>query len=148
MLFWAEKYLYFFLFLHKNMCCGYSLEESQWDTFKEYQNVCFCGEIRIVLYGYFFLSGTMKVSLTKHFLNWFSVSRFQWYNYLILISGQKTSLLWMYVWESPSQWKLNRQMACYQNTPVWFCPLQISGDWIRKGEFSAQALWVSQIIEV
>ena len=38
----------FFLFLHKNVCCGYSLEAPWWGTSNEYHNICFCGKIRKV----------------------------------------------------------------------------------------------------
>ena len=37
-----------FLFLNKNIFCGYSLEAPQRGTSNEYQNICFCGEIRII----------------------------------------------------------------------------------------------------
>ena len=37
---------YFFLFLLKNICCGYSLEVPLQGTSYEYHNICFCGEIR------------------------------------------------------------------------------------------------------
>ena len=36
--------LIFFLFLHENICCGYSLEAPLMST----HNICFCGEIRKV----------------------------------------------------------------------------------------------------
>ena len=34
--FQSKKYINFFLFLHKNICCGYSLEVPQWGTSNEY----------------------------------------------------------------------------------------------------------------
>ena len=37
---------FIFLFLHENICCGYSLEATYWGTYNEYHNICFCGEIR------------------------------------------------------------------------------------------------------
>ena len=37
---------YFFLFLHKNIQCGYSLEAPQNGASNEYHNICFSGEIR------------------------------------------------------------------------------------------------------
>ena len=48
---WSEsfstpKYWYSFLFLHENICCGYSLEVPWWGTSKSTHNICFCGEIR------------------------------------------------------------------------------------------------------
>ena len=36
----------FFLFLHGNICCGYSLEVPLRGAFNEYLNICLCGEIR------------------------------------------------------------------------------------------------------
>ena len=36
-----------FLFLHENICCGYSLEAPQWGALMNTLNICFCGEIRI-----------------------------------------------------------------------------------------------------
>ena len=35
-----------FLFLHKNICCGYSLEGPRQGAFNEYHNICFNGEIK------------------------------------------------------------------------------------------------------
>ena len=39
-------YIIFFLFLQKNICCGYSLEVPHWGTSNEYNNICFHWEIR------------------------------------------------------------------------------------------------------
>ena len=39
-------HIIFFLFLHKNVCCGYSLEEPRRGASNEYHNICFRGEIR------------------------------------------------------------------------------------------------------
>ena len=36
----------FFLFLHGNIFCGYSLEAPQCDISNEYHNICFYGKIR------------------------------------------------------------------------------------------------------
>ena len=36
----------FFLFLHGNICCGYSLEEPRQGPSNEYHNICFYGEIK------------------------------------------------------------------------------------------------------
>ena len=36
----------FFLFPHKNICCGYSLEAPQQGASFEYPQLCFCAEIR------------------------------------------------------------------------------------------------------
>ena len=49
----------YFLFLHQNICCRYSLEAPHSDTPNEYHNICFSGEIRKILCGYPFLSGAM-----------------------------------------------------------------------------------------
>ena len=38
-------HIVFFLFLHKNICCGYSLEAPQWGASNEYHNTYFRGEI-------------------------------------------------------------------------------------------------------
>ena len=35
-----------FLFLHENICCGYSLEAPHRGASNEYHNICFRGEIR------------------------------------------------------------------------------------------------------
>ena len=35
-----------FLFLHENICCGYSLEAPRQGTSNEYHNICFHGEIK------------------------------------------------------------------------------------------------------
>ena len=41
------------LFLHENICCGYSLEVPQWDTPYEYHNIGFHWEIKmLVLFGW------------------------------------------------------------------------------------------------
>ena len=52
-----------FLFLHKNICCGYLLEAPRLGASNEYHNICFCGEIRKILYGYPLLSVAMSVGL-------------------------------------------------------------------------------------
>ena len=39
-------HLIFFLFLHENICCGYSLEATSHGASYEYHNICFRGEIR------------------------------------------------------------------------------------------------------
>ena len=36
----------FFLFVHENICCGYSLKVPQRGTSNEYHNICFRGQIR------------------------------------------------------------------------------------------------------
>ena len=47
MLFFSNsKLLIFFLFLHKNICCGYSLEAPRWGASNEYHNICFHPEIK------------------------------------------------------------------------------------------------------
>ena len=44
--FFSSIKIYFFLLLHKNICCGYSLEASRRDASNEYpQHMFFCGEI-------------------------------------------------------------------------------------------------------
>ena len=40
---------YFFLILHKNVCCIYSLEEPWRRTSNEYHNVCFYGELEKII---------------------------------------------------------------------------------------------------
>ena len=40
-----------FLFLHENICCGYSLEAPCRGASNEYHNICFCGEIRKIWRG-------------------------------------------------------------------------------------------------
>ena len=59
-LFSSEKMLISFLFLHENICCGYSLEAPRRGASNEYHNVCFHGEIRKILCGYPLLSVAMK----------------------------------------------------------------------------------------
>ena len=39
-------HIIFFLFLHENICCGYSLEAPRQGASNEYHNICFRGEIR------------------------------------------------------------------------------------------------------
>ena len=39
----------FFLFLHKNICCGYSLEAPGEALLMSTHNICFCAEIRNIL---------------------------------------------------------------------------------------------------
>ena len=46
------KVLMFFLFLHENICCGYSLEVPHRGTSNEYPQHSFHGEIRKILSGY------------------------------------------------------------------------------------------------
>ena len=50
----------FFLLLHENICCVYSLEVPHWGTSNEYYNICFCGEIRKISA---FLDETRNVSI-------------------------------------------------------------------------------------
>ena len=52
----SQKVLIFFLFLHKNICCGYS------ENYKKkccLYNICFQGEIRKIFCGYPLLSGAL-----------------------------------------------------------------------------------------
>ena len=50
--FFHRKVLIFFLFLHENICCGYSLEAPHWGASNEYpQHIYFLGEIRKLLCG-------------------------------------------------------------------------------------------------
>ena len=49
-----------FLFLHENICCGYSLEAPCRGASNEYPQYMFCGEIRKISSGYPCLSGTME----------------------------------------------------------------------------------------
>ena len=51
--------LIFFLFLHENICCGYSLEAPWQGASNEYHNICFCGGVRKIFCGYPLLSGAM-----------------------------------------------------------------------------------------
>ena len=48
-LFFNRKVLIFFLFLHENIGCGYSLEAPHWGSSNEYLDICFHGEIRKIL---------------------------------------------------------------------------------------------------
>ena len=50
--FFDPKVLIFFLFLHKNICYGNSLEVPHRDASNEYHNICFRGEIRKIFTGY------------------------------------------------------------------------------------------------
>ena len=56
----CPKVLIFFLFLHKNICCGYSLEVPRQGASNEYHNICFHGEIRKIFTGYPPLSRSMQ----------------------------------------------------------------------------------------
>ena len=48
--FFNQTILIFFLFLRKNVCCGYSSLEELWQgASNEYLYICFCGEIRTIL---------------------------------------------------------------------------------------------------
>ena len=38
-------HIIFFLFLYKNICCGYSLEAPRPGASHMYHKICFCGEI-------------------------------------------------------------------------------------------------------
>ena len=52
---------YFFIFLHKNICCGYSLEAPLWGASNEYpQYNCFNRELEKII--------TYKVIITKYSL--------------------------------------------------------------------------------
>ena len=55
-----------FLFLHENICCGYSLEAPRQGAFNEYHNICFHGEIRKILCGYPLLSVAMHTHTHTH----------------------------------------------------------------------------------
>ena len=57
-----KKCWYFFLFLHKNTCCGYSLEVPQWRTSNEYPQHMFLRRNKKIFSWYSLLSGTMKDS--------------------------------------------------------------------------------------
>ena len=57
--FFIRKMLISFLFLHENICCGYSLEAPHRGASNEYHNICFHGEIRKILCGYPLLSVAM-----------------------------------------------------------------------------------------
>ena len=59
--FFNPKVLTFFLFLHENICCGYSLEAPHRGISNEYHNICFRGEIRKIFTGYPPLSRPMDV---------------------------------------------------------------------------------------
>ena len=48
--FFNPKIMIFFLFLHENICCWYSLEAPRWGASNEYHNICFCWEIRKNIY--------------------------------------------------------------------------------------------------
>ena len=50
------------LFLHENICCGYSLEAPRQGASNEYHNICFCREIRKILCGYPLLSVAMYLN--------------------------------------------------------------------------------------
>ena len=77
--FTIQKVLIYFLFLHENICCRYSLEVPQWGTSNEYpqytctlswrnaeglqmstHNICFCGEKRKIFSWYPLLSRPMS----------------------------------------------------------------------------------------
>ena len=55
-----KKILIFFLFLHENLCCGYSLEAPQWGASDDYHKICFCGEIRKIFVWIHILSRAMS----------------------------------------------------------------------------------------
>ena len=55
----TQKYLYFFLFLNKNICCGYSLEAPQCGTSNEYPLHMFSSELRKPFTWYSLLSRPM-----------------------------------------------------------------------------------------
>ena len=55
-----------FLFLHENICCGYSLEAPRRGASNEYHNICFRGEIRKIICGYPLLSVAMDSPAIKH----------------------------------------------------------------------------------
>ena len=58
-LFSSGKVLISFLFLHENICFGYSLEAPRRGASMSTHNICFHGEIRKILYGYPLLSVAM-----------------------------------------------------------------------------------------
>ena len=41
-------HIYFFLFLHKNICCGYSLEALTEALLMSTHNICFCGKSSVI----------------------------------------------------------------------------------------------------
>ena len=45
-----QNVLIFFLFLHENICCGYSLEAPHRGASNEYHNICFHEEIKKNIY--------------------------------------------------------------------------------------------------
>ena len=55
--FFNQKVLIFFLFLHKNICCEYSLEAPRRSTSNEYHKICFHGKTC----GYPLLSEAMAI---------------------------------------------------------------------------------------
>ena len=64
--------LILFLFCHKNLCCG-THQKCLIDMFlMSTHNICFCGEIRQILYGYSFLSGAMTM---RNFLSFYAATQ-------------------------------------------------------------------------
>ena len=55
-----------FLFLHENICCGYSLEAPRRGTSNVYPQHMFPGEIRKILCGYPLLSVDMYLVLLQY----------------------------------------------------------------------------------
>ena len=61
------------LFLHENVCCGYSLEAPWLGNSNEYHNRCICGEIRrmSILFG---RKGTLSSGYMEIACGFFSIS--------------------------------------------------------------------------
>ena len=55
------KILIFFLFLHENIHCGYSLEVPHQGASNEYDMLFFYGEIRKLISGFTLLSGALSL---------------------------------------------------------------------------------------
>ena len=68
--FFQPKSIDISIFLHENICCGYSLEAPQWGASNEYPQYVFCWEIRKQFIRIHLLSGAMHYNDTSKRYFW------------------------------------------------------------------------------
>ena len=68
------KILIFFLFLHENIHCGYSLEVPHQGASNEYDMLFFYGEIRKLISGFTLLSGALSLMISIYDIAPFMIS--------------------------------------------------------------------------
>ena len=123
-IYFCWKGLIFFLFLHENICCGYSLEAPQRGVSNEDHNICFHGEIWKQAWGYPLLSGAMNMLLkrARNFNQpvlavWSEVLQFTLTNIQTMWNRQK----WTVVWYSCTDAQTDVNLRYSHMSHGWLC---------------------------